>query len=101
MRHWREKVEAEMLGVNVGVAALMAFFPFNGAKNSFCGDLHATGKDGVRFFTKNKVEIVCYLSEPGSGPAVRLPEGAGGGAAAIPPRPGQPAWVLAKLEAVK
>ena len=35
-----------MLGVNVGVAAPMAFFPFNGVKNSFYGDLHAAGKDG-------------------------------------------------------
>jgi malonate-semialdehyde dehydrogenase (acetylating)/methylmalonate-semialdehyde dehydrogenase len=55
----------------------MAFFPFNGVKNSFYGDLHATGKDGVRFFTENKVEITRYLSEPESGPAVRMPEEAG------------------------
>ena len=66
IRHWREKVEAGMLGVNVGVAAPMAFFPFNGIKNSFYGDLHATGKDGVRFFTENKVEISRFLSEPGA-----------------------------------
>src|SRR3712207_9334977 len=57
VRHWRERVEAGMLGVNVGGAAPMAFFPFNGVKNSFYGDLHATGKDGGRFFTENKVEI--------------------------------------------
>jgi malonate-semialdehyde dehydrogenase (acetylating)/methylmalonate-semialdehyde dehydrogenase len=77
VRYWRENVEAGMLGVNIGVAAPMAFFPFNGIKNSFYGDLHATGKDGVRFFTENKVEIVRYLSDPASGPAVRLPEEAG------------------------
>jgi malonate-semialdehyde dehydrogenase (acetylating)/methylmalonate-semialdehyde dehydrogenase len=77
VRHWREKVEAGMLGVNVGVAAPMAFFPFNGVKNSFYGDLHATGKDGVRFFTENKVEISRWLSDPDAGPAVRLPEEAG------------------------
>ena len=64
IRYWRENVEAGMLGVNVGVAAPMAFFPFNGIKNSFYGDLHATGKDGVRFFTENKVEITRYLSAP-------------------------------------
>jgi malonate-semialdehyde dehydrogenase (acetylating) / methylmalonate-semialdehyde dehydrogenase len=64
IRYWRENVEAGMLGVNVGVAAPMAFFPFNGIKNSFYGDLHATGKDGVRFFTENKVEITRYLSDP-------------------------------------
>ena len=64
IRHWRERVQAGMLGVNIGVAAPMAFFPFNGVKNSFYGDLHATGKDGVRFFTENKVEISRFLSEP-------------------------------------
>jgi malonate-semialdehyde dehydrogenase (acetylating) / methylmalonate-semialdehyde dehydrogenase len=64
VRYWRENVEAGMLGVNVGVAAPMAFFPFNGIKNSFYGDLHATGKDGVRFFTENRVEITRYLSDP-------------------------------------
>ena len=73
VRHWRENIEAGMLGVNVGVAAPMAFFPFNGVKNSFYGDLHATGKDGVRFFTENKVEITRWLSEPGPEDAVRRP----------------------------
>ncbi|WP_119066520.1 CoA-acylating methylmalonate-semialdehyde dehydrogenase [Rubrobacter indicoceani] len=63
VRYWRENIEAGMLGVNVGVAAPMAFFPFNGVKNSFYGDLHATGKDGVRFFTENKVEITRYFSK--------------------------------------
>jgi len=73
VRHWREKIEAGMLGVNVGVAAPMAFFPFNGVKNSFYGDLHATGKDGVRFFTENKVEITRWLSEQGPEETVRRP----------------------------
>jgi malonate-semialdehyde dehydrogenase (acetylating)/methylmalonate-semialdehyde dehydrogenase len=77
VRHWREHVEAGMLGVNVGVAAPMAFFPFNGVKNSFYGDLHATGKDGVRFFTENKVEITRWFSEPGPSPAVVRPPEAG------------------------
>jgi len=73
VRYWRENIEAGMLGVNIGVAAPMAFFPFNGVKNSFYGDLHATGKDGVRFFTENKVEISRWLSEPGTTEAVRRP----------------------------
>src|SRR5215204_1343845 len=73
VRHWRENIEAGMLGVNIGVAAPMAFFPFNGVKNSFYGDLHATGKDGVRFFTENKVEVARWLSEPGTTEAVRRP----------------------------
>ena len=62
VRKFRENVGAGMLGVNVGVAAPMAFFPFNGIKDSFYGDLHATGKDGVRFFTENKVEITRWFS---------------------------------------
>jgi malonate-semialdehyde dehydrogenase (acetylating)/methylmalonate-semialdehyde dehydrogenase len=77
VRYWRENVEAGMLGVNVGVAAPMAFFPFNGVKNSFYGDLHATGKDGVRFFTENKVQITRWLSEPETTEAVRMPTEAG------------------------
>ncbi len=65
-RHFREHVQAGMLGINVGVAAPMAFFPFNGMKRSFYGDLHATGKDGVRFFTENRVEVARWLSETGA-----------------------------------
>ena len=79
VRHFREHIEAGMLGVNIGVAAPMAFFPFNGVKDSFFGDLHATGKDGVRFFTENKVEIVRYYSDPDyTGPAVQHTLEAGG-----------------------
>ena len=63
VRKFRESVGAGMLGVNIGVAAPMAFFPFNGIKDSFYGDLHVTGKDGVRFFTENKVEITRWFSE--------------------------------------
>src|SRR5919206_4425095 len=78
VRYWRERIEAGMLGVNVGVAAPMAFFPFNGIKNSFYGDLHATGKDGVRFFTENKVEVSRFYSDPDDvWPAVSYPEEAG------------------------
>jgi malonate-semialdehyde dehydrogenase (acetylating)/methylmalonate-semialdehyde dehydrogenase len=60
-RAFRERAGAGMLGINVGVAAPMAYFPFNGIKDSFYGDLHATGKDGVRFFTENRVEIVRWF----------------------------------------
>jgi malonate-semialdehyde dehydrogenase (acetylating)/methylmalonate-semialdehyde dehydrogenase len=60
-RTFRERIGAGMLGINVGVAAPMAFFPFNGTKESFYGDLHATGKDGVRFFTENRVEVTRWF----------------------------------------
>jgi malonate-semialdehyde dehydrogenase (acetylating)/methylmalonate-semialdehyde dehydrogenase len=43
-----------MVGVNVGVPAPMGFFAFSGWKQSFYGDLHANGKDGVEFYTKKK-----------------------------------------------
>jgi malonate-semialdehyde dehydrogenase (acetylating)/methylmalonate-semialdehyde dehydrogenase len=52
---FRTHVEAGMVGVNVGVAAPMAFFPFAGWKGSFFGDLHATGEDAVRFYTETRV----------------------------------------------
>lgn len=55
VRYFRENIEAGMLGVNIGVPAPMAFFPFSGWKNSFYGDLHANGTDGVEFYTKRKM----------------------------------------------
>jgi malonate-semialdehyde dehydrogenase (acetylating)/methylmalonate-semialdehyde dehydrogenase len=54
-REYSSQIEVGMVGVNVGVAAPMAFFPFAGWKNSFFGDLHAHGKDGVAFYTEQKV----------------------------------------------
>ena len=54
-REFRRRVTAGMVGINVPVPAAMAFFPFAGWKGSFYGDLHATGADGVRFFTETKV----------------------------------------------
>ncbi|MDQ0899687.1 CoA-acylating methylmalonate-semialdehyde dehydrogenase [Paenibacillus sp. V4I7] len=61
VRKFREEVEAGMLGVNVGVPAPMAFFPFSGWKDSFYGDLHANGKDGVEFYTKKKMMTSRYF----------------------------------------
>lgn len=55
VRRFRENVDAGMLGVNIGVPAPMAFFPFSGWKDSFYGDLHANGRDGVEFYTRKKV----------------------------------------------
>ena len=54
-RAFRRKVTAGMVGINIPVPAAMAFFPFAGWKGSFYGDLHATGMDGVMFFTESKV----------------------------------------------
>uniref|UniRef100_UPI00403F00EA CoA-acylating methylmalonate-semialdehyde dehydrogenase n=1 Tax=Paenibacillus sp. FSL K6-3182 TaxID=2921495 RepID=UPI00403F00EA len=55
VRQFRETIDAGMLGVNLGVPAPMAFFPFSGWKKSFYGDLHANGSDGVEFFTRKKM----------------------------------------------
>lgn len=55
VRQFRENIDAGMLGVNVGVPAPMAFFPFSGWKDSFYGDLHANGMDGVEFYTRKKM----------------------------------------------
>jgi malonate-semialdehyde dehydrogenase (acetylating)/methylmalonate-semialdehyde dehydrogenase len=46
-----------MVGVNVGVAAPMSFFPFGGSKDSFFGDVKAHGRDGIAFYTDQKVVI--------------------------------------------
>src|ERR1035438_10141840 len=54
-REYSSRCEVGMVGVNVGVAAPMAFFPFAGWKHSFFGDLHAHGKDAVAFHTEQKV----------------------------------------------
>lgn len=60
VREFRDEIDAGMLGVNLGVPAPMAFFPFSGYKNSFYGDLHANGKDGVEFYTRKKVLTARY-----------------------------------------
>jgi malonate-semialdehyde dehydrogenase (acetylating)/methylmalonate-semialdehyde dehydrogenase len=54
-REFRFGVEAGMLGVNIGVPAPVAWFPFAGWKASFNGDLHANGSDAIEFYTQKKV----------------------------------------------
>jgi malonate-semialdehyde dehydrogenase (acetylating)/methylmalonate-semialdehyde dehydrogenase len=54
-REYSSRIEVGMVGINIGVAAPMAFFPFAGWKNSFFGDLHAHGKDAIAFYTEQKV----------------------------------------------
>lgn len=61
VRQFRETIDAGMLGVNVGVPAPMAFFPFSGWKDSFYGDLHANGTDGVEFYTRKKMMTARYV----------------------------------------
>lgn len=60
IRQFRDEIDAGMLGINLGVPAPMAFFPFSGYKKSFYGDLHANGKDGVEFYTRKKMLTARY-----------------------------------------
>lgn len=62
VRRFKHDVEVGMVGVNIGVAAPVAFFPFSGWKASFLGDLHAHGPDGVEFFTRKKTVTSRYFS---------------------------------------
>ncbi len=54
-REFAHRIEAGMIGVNIGVPAPAAYFPFVGWKGSFYGDLHATGRDAIDFYTRKKV----------------------------------------------
>jgi len=56
-REFQYRVECGNIGVNIGIAAPMAFFPFSGMKDSFYGTLHGQGQEAVRFFTESKVVI--------------------------------------------
>ena len=60
-RQFRYEADAGNIGINIGVAAPMAFFPFSGWKNSFFGTLHAQGKHAVEFFTQTKVVVERWL----------------------------------------
>jgi len=60
-REFRYRCGVSMIGVNIGVAAPMAFFPFGGTKGSFFGDLKAHGQDSVQFFTDKKVVITRWF----------------------------------------
>jgi len=69
VRRFRHEVQAGMVGVNIGVAAPVAFFPFSGWKDSFLGDLHAHGTDAVDFYTRKKtVTSRWFSSGQGTGP---------------------------------
>ena len=56
-RKFRYEAQVGNIGINVGVAAPMAYFPFSGWKDSFFGDLHAQGRDAIDFYTEKKVVV--------------------------------------------
>lgn len=62
-RRFRYEVDAGNIGINIGVAAPMAFFPFSGWKDSFFGDMHGQGMDAVEFFTQKKIVVERWPKE--------------------------------------
>ena len=62
-RKFRYEVSAGNVGINIGVAAPMAYFPFSGWKDSFLGVLHGQGRDGVEFYTDKKVVVERWPKE--------------------------------------
>jgi malonate-semialdehyde dehydrogenase (acetylating)/methylmalonate-semialdehyde dehydrogenase len=60
-RDFRYKVQCGNIGINVGIVAAMAYFPFAGYKDSFFGDLHGQGQDAIKFFTDRKVVITRWF----------------------------------------
>jgi malonate-semialdehyde dehydrogenase (acetylating)/methylmalonate-semialdehyde dehydrogenase len=67
VREYTRRIEVGMVGVNIGVAASPAYFPFSGWKDSFFGDLHVHGWDAVEFFTRKKTVTSRYFSSGVSG----------------------------------
>src|SRR6202167_5438635 len=62
-RRFRYEAPAGNIGINIGVAAPMAYFPFSGWKNSFFGDLHGQGRDAIEFYTDKKVVVERWAKE--------------------------------------
>ncbi len=61
-REFTRRTDGGMVGVNVGIPVPLAFFPFSGNKQSFFGDLHCLGRDGLRFYTKTKTVTTKWVS---------------------------------------
>jgi malonate-semialdehyde dehydrogenase (acetylating)/methylmalonate-semialdehyde dehydrogenase len=68
-RDFAHRTHAGMVGINVGIPVPVGIFGFTGHKNSFFGDLHVMGKDGVRFFTEVKNVTSTWFRE-GVGPQI-------------------------------
>ena len=62
-REFARRTDGGMVGINVGIPVPIGMFPFNGHKQSFFGDLHCLGRDGVRFYTESKVVTSRWFDE--------------------------------------
>jgi malonate-semialdehyde dehydrogenase (acetylating)/methylmalonate-semialdehyde dehydrogenase len=60
-RRFKHEFNAGMIGVNIGVPAPMAWFPFTGWKNSFFGDLHIQGQEGMLFYTQQRMTMTRWF----------------------------------------
>jgi len=66
-REFKHRFNAGMIGVNIGVPAPMAWFPFTGWNASFFGDLHIQGREGMMFYTQQKMVMTRWPAPPSSG----------------------------------
>jgi malonate-semialdehyde dehydrogenase (acetylating)/methylmalonate-semialdehyde dehydrogenase len=64
-RQFRQRFNAGMIGINVGVPAPTAWFPFTGWNGSFFGDLHVQGLEGMQFYTRQKVTLSRWFAHGG------------------------------------
>ncbi len=74
-REFARRTDGGMVGVNVGIPVPFSIFPFSGHKESFFGDLHAMGKDGVAFFTETKSVTSVWFTEEDAKKAVSTWDG--------------------------
>lgn len=78
-REFARRTDGGMVGINVGIPVPVGIFPFTGHKDSFFGDLHVLGKDGVRFFTESKTVTTHWLDPAQTPKKVDTWEGSVGG----------------------
>ncbi|AEF83037.1 CoA-acylating methylmalonate-semialdehyde dehydrogenase [Leadbettera azotonutricia] len=78
-RNFSLEIDGGMVGVNVGIPVPVGMFPFSGHKQSFFGDLHCLGKDGIRFFTESKVVTSTWFTEESANKKVDTWDGSVGG----------------------
>lgn len=74
-REFEIRTDGGMVGINVGIPVPSAYFPFSGNKDSFFGDLHVLGKDGVRFYTRAKTVTKHWYDETAGNKVIDTWEG--------------------------
>jgi malonate-semialdehyde dehydrogenase (acetylating)/methylmalonate-semialdehyde dehydrogenase len=62
-REFKHRVQCGMIGINIGVPASLAMFPFSGWNDSFFGDLHIQGREAVWFYTQQKVTTTRWIAD--------------------------------------